>query len=63
MLSKPAARSATRCHHDANCCARCDVLDGLGGLHVTAVDFDHDVGLLIIVVESLRSPMGCGVAA
>ena len=25
---------------------RCDLLVGLGGLRVTAVEYDHDVGLL-----------------
>lgn len=40
-------------------CSRCDLLVGLGDLHVTGVEFDHDVGLLTVGVESPRAPMGC----
>lgn len=58
-MSEPTARIAARCHHDTNYCSRCDLLVGLGQLHVTAVDFDHDVGLLKVVVESSAAPMGC----
>ncbi|MDF1606400.1 ISL3 family transposase [Nocardioides sp. YIM 152315] len=60
-MSEPTARSAARCHHDPYC-SRCDLLVGLGGLHVTAVEFGHDadgVGLLTVGVESLPAPMGC----
>ncbi|MEZ5161771.1 MAG: hypothetical protein R2709_14130 [Marmoricola sp.] len=40
--------------------ARCDLLVGLDGLHVTGVDFDDDVrGQLVVGVESPRAPMGC----
>lgn len=35
------------------------MLVGLGDLHVTGVEFDHDVGLLTVGVESSRAPMGC----
>ena len=58
-MSEPTARPAARCHHDFPYCSRCDLLVGLGSLHVTGVDFDHDVGLLTVGVESSRAPMGC----
>ncbi|MGE9808155.1 ISL3 family transposase [Janibacter sp. G1551] len=58
-MSEPTARTAARCHHDTTYCSRCDLLVGLGDLHVTGVDFDHDVGLLTVGVESSRAPMGC----
>ena len=58
-MSEPTARIAARCHHDTTYCSRCDLLVGLGELHVTAVEFDHDVGLLTVGVESPRVPMGC----
>jgi transposase len=53
------ARSAARCYHDSPYCSRCDLLVGLDGLHVTAVEFDHDVGLLTVRVESERTMVGC----
>jgi transposase len=58
-MLEPTARAAARCHHDSPYCSRCDLLVGLAGLHVTAVDFDHDFGLLTVRVESPRAPMGC----
>lgn len=58
-LSEPTAHSAARCYHDTSYCTRCDLLVGLGDLHVTAVEYDHDVGLLTVGVESTRAPMGC----
>ena len=58
-MSEPTARSVTRCHHQSTYCSRCDLLVGLGELHVTAVEFDHDVGSLRVVVESAAAPMGC----
>lgn len=61
-MSEPTTRIAVRCHRDTSYCSRCDLLVGLGGLHVTAVEFDHDadgVGLLTVAVESPRGPMGC----
>ena len=58
-MLEPTARAAARCHHDTTYCSRCDLLVGLDGLHVTAVEFDHDVGLLTVRVESPRAPMGC----
>lgn len=39
------------------CCSCCDLLvglDGLDGVRVTAVEFDHDVGLLTVRMESPR---------
>ena len=52
-------RTAARCHHDSPYCARCDLLVGLDGLHVTGVERDDDLGVLIVRVESPRSLMGC----
>jgi transposase len=39
-------------------CDRCDLLVGLDGLHVTAVERD-DGGGLTVTVESAAAPMGC----
>ncbi len=39
-------------------CDRCDLLVGLNGLHVVAVEGDPG-GRLTITVESAREPMGC----
>ena len=39
-------------------CDRCDLLVGLDGLHVTAVERD-DGGGLTVMVESAAAPMGC----
>jgi len=58
-LSEPTARSVARCHHETTYCSRCDLLVGLGELHVSGVEFDDDVGLLRVVVESAAAPMGC----
>lgn len=58
-MSEPTARTVARCHHDTTYCCRCDLLVGLGDLHVTAVEYDHDVTLLTVSVESSRAPMGC----
>lgn len=58
-MSEPTAHIAARCHRDTRYCSRCDLLVGLGGLRVTAVEYDHDVGLLVVGVESPRTPMGC----
>jgi transposase len=58
-LSEPTAHVAARCHHDTSYCSRCDLLVGLGDLHVTAVEYDPDVGVLTVGVESQRTPMGC----
>ncbi len=65
-MSEPTAHIAARCHRDTRYCSRCDLLVGLGGLRVTAVEYDHDVGLLVVGVESPRTPMccpSCGVIA
>lgn len=43
----------------ATYCVRCDLLVGLGDLHVTTVDVDAAVGLLTVGAESARLPMGC----
>lgn len=43
----------------ATYCGRCNLLVGLGDLHVTTVDVDAAVGLLTVGVESAGSPMGC----
>ena len=58
-MSEPSAHIAARCHHHTSYCSRCDLLVGLDGLHVTVVEFDREVGLLTIRVESARAPMGC----
>jgi transposase len=61
-LPEPTARSAARCHHyhlDLDYCPRCDLLVGLDGLRVTAVDRDEDRGRLTVEVESLLSATGC----
>lgn len=58
-MSEPTARTAVRCHSLTGYCSRCDLLVGLDGFHVTAVEVDHDVGLLIVRVESTQRPMGC----
>ena len=57
-MSEPTAGVATRCHHDTTDCSRCELLVGLDGLHVTAVELSHDVGLTVYV-ESGLAPMGC----
>lgn len=51
-------RDAVRCHHEICYCSRCDLLVGLGRLHVTCVEFDG-LGLLTVRVESPPEPMGC----
>ena len=58
-MSEPSAHIAARCHHHTSYCSRCDLLVGLDGLHVTVVEFDREVGLLTVRVESARAPMGC----
>jgi transposase len=58
-LSEPTAHIAARRHHHTSYCSRCDLLVGLDGLHVTVVEFDREVGLLTVRVESARAPMGC----
>ena len=40
-------------------CVRCDVLVGLDGLHVTAVEADVGTGALTVVVESEANVVGC----
>jgi len=62
-LSEPTAHIAARCHDHTDYCSRCDLLVGLGELHVIAVEFDHDIGLLTVRVESPRTPMGCPTCA
>lgn len=58
-MSEPTAPTAARCHSHSGYCSRCDLLVGLDGLHVTAVEFDLDVGQLRVHVESARAPTGC----
>ena len=48
------------CHVWGGYCARCDLLVGLGGLHVTTVDRDEG-GRLVVGVESEPTLMGCPV--
>jgi transposase len=65
-LSEPTACCAARCHHDSPYCTRCDLLVGLDGLHVIAVELDSAGGLLTVRVESAPQVMGyhsCGVVA
>jgi transposase len=59
-VSEPTACACVRCHHDTSYCSRCDLLVGLDGLHVLAVDRDEDAGVLRVVVESPPAPVGCG---
>lgn len=58
-MPEPTARTAARCHHDTTHCTNCDLLVGLDGLHVTAVDRDRDAGSLRVAVESPPAVMGC----
>jgi transposase len=58
-LSEPTACVGARCHHDSPYCSRCDLLVGLAGLHVLAVDHDADEGRLVVRVESPPELMGC----
>jgi transposase len=46
------------CRAPGGYCDRCDLLVGLGGLHVIAVERD-DGGGLTVTVESAAAPMGC----
>ena len=46
------------CRARGGYCERCDLLVGLDGLHVTAVDRD-DGGRLVVAVESEPTVMGC----
>ena len=46
------------CRAHGGYCERCDVVVGLDGLHVTAVERD-DGGRLMVEVESEPSVMGC----
>lgn len=57
-VTEPTAAAAC-CPDDSVYCGRCDLLVGLAGLHVIAVEYDGDVGLLTVRVESPREPMGC----
>jgi hypothetical protein len=56
--SEPTARPAGCCHHDTAYCSRCDLLVGLAGLHVVAVDCEDGTGLRV-VVESGPQAVGC----
>lgn len=58
-MSEPTACAAARRHHDCRYCSRCELLVGLDGLRVIAVDRDEEAGGLRIVVESPPEPMGC----
>jgi transposase len=59
-VSEPTARGAARCHPDASCyCSRCDLLVGLDGLHVLAVERAEHAGVVRVVVESPPDLMGC----
>ena len=46
------------CRAAGGYCDRCDLLVGLDGLHVIAVERD-DGGRLTVTVESAPAPMGC----
>ena len=46
------------CRARGGYCDRCDLLVGLGGLHVIGVDRD-DGGALTVTVESAAEVMGC----
>lgn len=58
-MSEPTVRTGACCHHDTRYCSHCDLLVGLDGLHVTAAEFDNDVGMLTVRVESPWTPKGC----
>jgi transposase len=47
------------CRATGGYCDRCDLLVGLPGLHVIAVDRDAGSGRLTVTVESPSAPMGC----
>ena len=52
-MSEPMSCCRSGCY-----CERCDLLVGLGGLHVVGVERDEGGGL-VVTVESAPSPMGC----
>lgn len=57
--SRDDARSATvPARVAAGYCDRCDLLVGLSGVHVVAVD-EPSLGWLRVVVETPAAPMGC----
>lgn len=58
-MSEPTACAAARCPAHTTYCSRCDLLVGLDGLHVTAVHFDRDTGILLVAVESAAVVTGC----
>ena len=57
-LSEPTAHIAARCHDHTDYCSRCDLLVGLGELHVIAVEFDHDIRLLTVRGRVAQDPDG-----
>ena len=62
-MSEPTARDDARsctcsAHVGSRYCDRCDLLLGLNGVHVIAVEVSGDGGLRV-VVETPASPMGC----
>jgi transposase len=62
-VSEPTARDDARsctcsAHVGSRYCDRCDLLLGLNGVHVIAVEVSGDGGLRV-VVETPASPMGC----
>ena len=58
-MSEPTACVVARCHHDTSYCSRCDLLVGLAGLHVIAVERDDGADLLSVTVESPPAVTGC----
>jgi hypothetical protein len=58
-VSEPTACGAACCYPGASYCSRCDLLVGLDGLHVIAVERDEGGGGLTVTVESAAGPMGC----
>src|SRR5660397_206618 len=65
LLTLPIVRTSTMpeptlcCRACDEYCGRCDVLVGLDGLHVVAVDTDVGTGALTVTVESEPGVIGC----
>lgn len=58
-VSEAVACPDARCLRDWPYCRRCELLVGLDGLHVVAVERDRAGGGLSVAVESPPGPQGC----